>query len=122
MRLIQDQHEALVRTQRLKDALASFVVHDLKSPLASVAVSIDAASIDSGLDPETQECLAGAREAVDTMSRLILNLLDISKSEGGALTTSLRDIDLGDLVRDVVASVRPRALRRGVPIAFERGD
>jgi two-component system CheB/CheR fusion protein len=122
MRLIQEQHEALVRSQRLKDALSSFVVHDLKSPLASLAVIIDDASIDRKIEPETLECLAGARESVDAMSRLILNLLDISRSDSSSLTLVVRDVNLGDLLQEAVAGFGRRAQRREIKLSLQRGE
>lgn len=122
LRLIQEQNEALVRSQQLKDALSSFVVHDLKSPLASLAVSIDAASIDTKLNPETLECLAGARDAVDMLSRMITNLLDISSSDSGAMRLSRRDVDLGALIEDTAAGLRRRAQRRRVEVTVEQAS
>lgn len=69
--------EELERLAAQKDALAEFLVHDLKSPLASVAFTLH----DLIDDPAAEACLPSLRSclsATDTASRMVMNLLDLS--------------------------------------------
>ena len=78
---------ALQETDRLRTALLNSVSHDLRTPLASIK-----ASASSLLDREVQwsdaerdEFLATINTEVDRLTRLVHNLLDMSRIEAGAL-------------------------------------
>jgi two-component system sensor histidine kinase KdpD len=85
-RLLNDVVEtaALRRSDVIKTALLRAVSHDLRSPLTAIlaaAEPLDAVRIDDG---ERHELAAVVREEGRRLSRLIDNLLDLSRLEGGA--------------------------------------
>jgi two-component system sensor histidine kinase KdpD len=88
------------RSEALKTALLDSVSHDLRTPLATIR-----AAAGSMLDESvawTAEDRREAFQAIDTeaerMGRLVRNLLDLSRIEGGALRPELEPCDLDDLV------------------------
>jgi len=77
--------EALRESDQLKNALLGSVTHDLRTPLAAIQ-----ASVGSLLDPdvswteaERQEFFETIESSADRLSRLVNNLLDLSRLEAG---------------------------------------
>jgi two-component system sensor histidine kinase KdpD len=85
---------------RTRSALLAAVSHDLRSPLASAKASITSLRSDRvQWTPAAQaELLATADESLDRLTRLIENLLDMSRLEAGALGVSLGSVALDELV------------------------
>jgi len=96
------------RSEALKTALLDSVSHDLRTPLATIR-----AAAGSMLDESVAWTAADRREAfqaidaeAERMGRLVRNLLDLSRIEGGALQPELEPCDLDDLVQQVVKRLR----------------
>ena len=60
-----------------KDALAEFLVHDLKSPLASVTLAITEL-LSQPMPEHCKQALGSCVSATETASRMVMNLLDLS--------------------------------------------
>jgi signal transduction histidine kinase len=86
-----------MRLQLQKERLSAFVVHDLKSPLSSIDLGAQLLARDASLPEHAREIVEGIRDSSRTLLRLILNLLDISKSEEGKLTAERVRVDLDAL-------------------------
>ncbi len=106
--------EALVETDRLRTALLNSVSHDLRTPLASIKAS--ASSLldqDVSWDAEQRrEFLATIDTEADRLTRLVHNLLDMSRIEAGALDPRPVETSVADLVGPVVRHARQRARQR----------
>jgi two-component system sensor histidine kinase KdpD len=79
------QAQLRVETEQLRNSLLSSVSHDLRTPLA-VITGTASALIDDRLDPTVRRDLAETivNEA-ERLNRLVRNLLDVTRLEGGAL-------------------------------------
>jgi two-component system sensor histidine kinase KdpD len=113
--------EVLRRTDELRSALLSSVSHDLRTPLAAIKASAESLlQADVAWSPEDRDGFAGAivRES-DRLNRLVGNLLDMSRIEGGALRPQRDWYDLGELVREVVARLHPLLGGRQVELAID---
>ena len=106
--------DALVETDRLRTALLNSVSHDLRTPLASIK-----ASASSLLDQEVswdaeqrREFLATIDTEADRLTRLVHNLLDMSRIEAGALDPRPVETSVADLVGPVVRHARQRSRQR----------
>ena len=104
------------RSEAVKTALLDSVSHDLRTPLATIR-----AAAGSMLDETvawTAEDRREAFQAIDAeaerMGRLVRNLLDLSRIEGGALRPELEPIDLDDMM--------PRLVKRAVAATSKRVD
>lgn len=106
------QAEVLQRTDSLKTALLNAVSHDLRTPLASIIAS--AGSLRQRdvewTDAERETFAADIEEQAARLSRIVTNLLDLSRMESGALRPERGWYDLGALVDDVVGRLRPLAI------------
>ena len=107
------------RSDELKSALVDSVSHDLRTPLATIR-----ASAGSLVDPAIQLSDADRRAAaaaIDAeahrLNRLVGDLLDMSRIQGGALVADIEVIPLDELVRPAVE--RARAGAGGRPIDLE---
>jgi two-component system, OmpR family, sensor histidine kinase KdpD len=106
IRLASEAQEARFEGEkdRLRAALFSSVTHDLRTPLASIRTSVTGL-----LDPEARfmpdelrELLETIRHEEERLSRLIGNLLYLSRVRAGAVEPEKTATDLRDLVEAVV--------------------
>jgi signal transduction histidine kinase len=102
--LVRRQRDDLMRLQLQKERLTAFVVHDLKNPVNSIDLHAQFLLRNRELPSSARDSVAQIRAESRHLLRLILNLLDISKSEEGKLSANRIDIDLTHLVAEVVAA------------------
>ncbi|MDD5483516.1 MAG: ATP-binding protein [Kiritimatiellae bacterium] len=92
--------------EQLKSAFVANVSHELRSPLAAIqknlTVILDKTA--GEINPSQKEFLTLARENVERLTRLINDLLDISKIEAGKMELKKIRADLAELVRKTAAS------------------
>jgi len=125
--LVRQQRDDLMRLQFQKERLMGFVVHDLKNPVSNIDLQAQLLVRDR-LSPSAREAGTSIREEVRSMMRLLLNLLDLSKSEEGRLVPARTSVDLPSLVRDVCDALEGRAkareihLRQAVEVASLEAD
>jgi two-component system sensor histidine kinase KdpD len=88
----------------MRTALLAAVSHDLRTPLASAKAAV--ASLRSADvhfdDHDRAELLATADESLDRLTRLVTNLLDMSRLQAGAIGVAAADVGAEEIV--------PRAL------------
>lgn len=107
--------DVLAQSNELKSALLASVSHDLRTPLATIKTSVS-----SLLDPEIvweqearMEFLEAIDEETDRLTRMVGNLLDLSRIEGGALRPDRDWHDARDLMQSVVRRLSARAAATG---------
>ena len=77
--------EALRESDQLKNALLGSVTHDLRTPLAAIQASVGSL-LEAGVswtEAERREFLETIESSSDRLSRLVNNLLDLSRLEAG---------------------------------------
>jgi two-component system sensor histidine kinase KdpD len=115
------QVEVLQRTDALRSALLSSVSHDLRTPLSSIkAAASSLLQQDVHWDEETRRSFAVAIEhEADRLNRLVGNLLDMSRIEGGALKLEKEWYPLDELIYDVLGHMQflleGREIERAIP-------
>lgn len=109
------QRDQLVRVQKQREELMQHVVHDLKNPLG--AIEMNARYMLSSLP--SNDMLDATRDIVDSaaaLRRMVMNLLDICRSEDGQLIPMLSDVDMGNLVATVIGEHTRESLDRDVEL------
>jgi two-component system sensor histidine kinase KdpD len=112
--------EALRRSDRLRSALFNSISHDLRTPLSTVLGSATTL-IDFGqaLAPKVRDdLLLSIREEAERLNRYVGDLLDMTRLEGGALTTRREWVDIRDVLRAAVERVKRRLDGRKVDRDF----
>jgi two-component system sensor histidine kinase KdpD len=99
----------VAEADRTRSALLAAVSHDLRSPLASAKASVTSLRSDrvEWSEEARAELLETADESLDRLTRLIENLLDMSRLEAGALGVSLAPVALDELVPLVLDALGP---------------
>lgn len=114
--LARRQRDDLMRLQLQKERLSAFVVHDLKNPVGNIDLLAQMLLRDKELPERCRTSVTTIRDELRTLHRLIMNLLDISKSEEGKLVPARAALDVAPLIHDVIESVGGRALSKNVRI------
>lgn len=109
--LVRRQRDDLMRLQLQKERLSAFVVHDLKNPVNTLDLHAQLLLRDPSVQGRARESVHHIRDEARSLSRLILNLLDISKSGEGRLAPRLAPIDLEKLAAEVFDMFEVRARR-----------
>jgi two-component system sensor histidine kinase KdpD len=110
----------IAAADRMRTALLTAVSHDLRSPLASAKAAVTSLrSPDIHWDAaDTAELLATADESLDRLTRLVGNLLDMSRLQAGALSLFPRPAGLDEIVALALDALGPT----GKDIAVEIPD
>jgi signal transduction histidine kinase len=106
------RRDELATLQRQKDELMALVVHDLKSPLAVMTMDAQFALQRAGIDDDLRDCLESIETSTETMSRMVMNLLDISRAEDRALVLRRSTTHVDELVTGVAHTMRRRAAEK----------
>ena len=115
------QIEVLQKTDALRSALLSSVSHDLRTPLSSIkaaAYSLQEKDVQWSDEDRRSFAMTIEREA-DRLNRLVGNILDMSRIEGGALKPEKELYPLQDVIYSVVDhmqfALKERTVRIDIP-------
>lgn len=112
--LLKQQRDDLLRLQLQKERLMSFVVHDLKNPVNSMDLHAQLLLRDTQLSPKAANSATQIRAEARQLTRMIVNLLDLSKAEEGKLSPRKTQVDLSALVGAVLGELEVSAAARRV--------
>ena len=97
----------LAQTDRARTALLNAVSHDLRTPLASAKASVSSLrsqEID-WTEADRKELLNTADQALDRLTALVTNLLDLSRLQAGVLSVNLQPVGMDDLVNRALSTL-----------------
>jgi PAS domain S-box-containing protein len=115
-KLLQEQNEKLLESERLaraeaeaasraKDRFLAVLSHELRTPLTPVALTATAMEMDPRLPFDFREDVAMIRRNVELETRLIDDLLDLSRVTSGKLRLNLQPTNVHRLIRHVMETV-----------------
>lgn len=109
------------RMALLKNDFISNMTHELKTPVATVSVAIEALKNFSAMDDpkRTREYLDISAAELNRLSLLIDKVLRINMFEADRLQMESQTIDLGRLTTEVVQSQQLQAGKQGATIAWQ---
>lgn len=90
--------EALRRSDELKTALLRAISHDLRTPLTSIIAGGSALGSETLTDEERAELSAAIVGEGNRLSRLVENLLDMSRLEAGKADPHREAVDLAEVL------------------------
>lgn len=111
------KNEELAEVQRQKDELGALIVHDIKGPASALRLR---AQLRLGESPASEEAhhWRGVLHAADRINRMALDLLDVARSESGALAPAVAPMRLGELFAELGAAFAEVAAARDQHLAI----
>ena len=110
--------EAAEAANRAKSVFLATMSHELRTPLNAILGFTELLELemsDRGIQ-DWQSDLQKIRKAGNHLMDLISDVMDLSKIEAGKMDLQPIDFDMGELVREVVASVEPVATKNSVEV------
>ena len=114
----------LQQSVRVRDEFLSIASHELKTPVTALHLQLQSVlrAAARGPRPDGKDLalikISRAETQLMRLTRLIDNLLDVSRITAGRLDFEPEEVDLAQVVRESVERLREEAARVGTPIVF----
>jgi len=108
-----ERAEALREADKLKDALLASLSHDLRTPLTTIK------ALAHELQPLGDERTFIIEEQADRLNRLVTDLLEVARLEGGALALDIQLNAADDLLGAVVQQVSGKPDQERLKVSLE---
>jgi signal transduction histidine kinase len=111
--------ESLDNFEKMRNSFLANVSHDLRTPMTTIAGFID--GITSGaIPPEKHDYYLGIISTeVHRLSRLVSELLDISRLESGERKFNFVDFDIAEMARVILISFEKQIEEKNLDVIFE---
>ena len=105
--------EALKEVNQRKDEFLAMLGHELRNPLAPIRSAVQILRLHASGKPELEWARAVIDRQTRHLSRLVDDLLDVSRIVRGQIVLQREEIDLSEIVRHGVETSRPLVRSRG---------
>ena len=111
--------DSLESLEKMRNSFLANVSHDLRTPMTTIAGFID--GINSGaIPPEKHEYYLGIISAeVHRLSRLVSQLLDVSRLESGERKFTYTDFDIAEVARIILISFEQKIEDKHLDVEFD---
>lgn len=117
---LEEANSKLKELDLMKSEFLNTVSHELRTPLTSIKAFAEILLDNVGEDPETQtEFLEIINKESDRLTRLINNLLDLSRIEAGRMKWDRDPLDLHEVVSTAVTSLSAAAEKKGLTLEVD---
>jgi signal transduction histidine kinase len=118
-RLYQESQQAV----RAREEVLAIVSHDLRNPLSAVSLGASLLQMSETLADEDREQIDTIEVSARRMNRLIADLLDVTRLEGGKrLPIDLETVHPAELLREGQELFRAQATVANVTMQYEAGE
>lgn len=90
------------QVEQMKADFLAMVTHDMKNPVSIIVGYAEILLNDGGINSEEREMLVSIDSSARGLLHLIMNFLDLSKIEAGALTMHRTETSLNEVIHQVV--------------------
>ncbi len=110
------QAKLLEETDRWRRALLGSVSHDLRTPLASIKTAASGLSDPSVTLDQSQrsELIDTISAQTDRLSRLVVNLLDMTRIEAGVLAPRRTIVEISELIEEGISALGDRKAKEQI--------
>ncbi len=106
--------------EREQAEFISTASHEMRTPVASIegylGLALNPAT--ATIDEKARDFIMKAHESAQHLGRLFQDLLDVSKSEDGRMTSVPKVLDLVPFTETIVQGLTPKATEKGLQIKF----
>ncbi len=118
---LEKTNSKLMELDRMKSDFVINVVHELRTPLSIVKGNLD--NIEKGfagtIQPKQKEILDDVFRVLNRLTRLVNDLLDLSKIESGKIQLSKEKLDIVKLAKEAVKGFEKLAKNKKIDIKKE---
>lgn len=109
------------KIEQMKTDFVSVVSHQLLTPTAIIGGYIDIllAGLRGDLTDKQKECLYDMKEACTRSSRLVSDLLDVSRIERGVIEVDIKPVKLGEIIDLVVQDYLEPIKKKGLSLNLQ---
>lgn len=117
-RAFNNMAESLQNLEKMRNSFLASVSHDLRTPMTTIAGFID--GITSGaIPPEKHDYYLGIISAeVHRLSRLVSQILDVSRLESGDRKFNFTDFDVAEVARIILISFEQKIESKRLDVEF----
>ena len=118
---LQSANERLKELDRLKSAFVSIVSHELRTPMTSIKGLVENMmdGLTGSLNERQSFYLSRVKHNIERLTRMINDLLDLSRIEAGKMELQCSAVNVGSLGREVVELLQPLAKERQLTLRAE---
>lgn len=114
--------ESLAKSENLRSTFLANVSHDLRTPMTTIAGYVDGI-LSGAIPPEKQDhYLQIVSSETHRLSRLVSQLLDISRMEAGMRQFTPTEFDICELARIILISFESKIDSKRLEVEFETDD
>ena len=117
---INELADTLGKQDSLRKRMSADVAHELRTPLATLQSHMEA-MIDGIWEPDVQR-LKSCHEEIMRMGRLIGDLEELARFEGGNLNLNKSEFDLSELIQNIIRNFESDFRNKGIELAFNAGE
>jgi signal transduction histidine kinase len=104
---LRGAEDALRNADRRKDEFLAMLAHELRNPLAPIRTATELLARVLPWDPKTQSIVDIVKRQVIHLTRLVDDLLDVSRITQGRIQLQRRPLELSPIVAQAMESVEP---------------
>ena len=117
---LRQANERLTELDRLKDDFVSTITHELRTPLTSIRAFTQILLENPGAELEQRKRFLGIiTKETERLTRLINQVLDLSKIESGSAEWNLSAVDMREVVADTVTGMSQVFEERSITVDLE---
>ena len=121
---LREQERELHKADRRKDEFLAMLAHELRNPLAPIRNASELLGRTLPADSQSQNVVGLVKRQVIHLTRLVDDLLDVSRITQGRIELQRQPVDLASVVQEAMESVEPlmRDKRHTVQVAIPTGS
>ncbi len=112
-------NELLLELDQLKTKFVSDVSHELRTPITNLQLYLDL--LKQGKPEKREQYIAVLGQQTNRLTRLVEDILDLSRLELGGRRAAFAPVDLNQLVGQIVTTYQPSAENANLNLTFEPG-
>ncbi|MDO4483887.1 MAG: ATP-binding protein [Clostridia bacterium] len=115
--------EQLETLDQSRNQFVSNASHELKTPLTTMKILLESLIYQPDMPVEMRtDFMTDMNHEIDRLTRIITDLLTLTKTDDHQLTLNLKETDLSALTRETVRMLQPMAEQRGQTMTVKAED
>ncbi len=114
---LQKANEQLQTVDKMKSDFVSMVSHELRTPLATIKAFAELTVMKPDMPaPERTRFMGIINAETDRLSRLISDVLDLSRIEAGSMRWRFEEVSIDDVIKKALAVMGPLFERKSISV------